>query len=59
MLVRGDAIIVHGFAKEQDATNTRKMRWWVVPELFFVCSKLGFANFPQQMAKQHATTLKF
>ncbi len=27
---------LYGFAKEQDATNAEKIRWWVALELFFV-----------------------
>jgi hypothetical protein len=37
---------LYGFAKEQDATNTKKMHWWVAPELFFVYNKLGTINSP-------------
>jgi hypothetical protein len=25
---------LYGFAKEQDATNAKKMRWWVAPNFF-------------------------
>jgi hypothetical protein len=49
---------LYGFAKEQDATNAKKNVLVGCPKLFFVYSKLGIANSPQQMAKQHATTLK-
>jgi hypothetical protein len=35
---------LYGFANEQDATNAKKMRWWVVVELFFVYSELRTAN---------------
>jgi hypothetical protein len=35
---------LYGFAKEQDAINAKKLRWWVAPKLFFVYSKLGIAN---------------
>jgi hypothetical protein len=34
------------------------MRWWVALELFFVSSESRITNSFQQMAKQHATTLK-
>jgi len=27
---------LYGFAKEQDATNTKKIHWWVALNLFFV-----------------------
>ncbi len=27
---------LYGFTKEQDATNTKKMCWWIVPKLVFV-----------------------
>jgi hypothetical protein len=36
----------------------KKNFWWVALELFFVYSKSRIANSLQQMAKQHATTLK-
>jgi hypothetical protein len=49
---------LYGFAKEQDATNAKKVYWWVAPKLFFVYSKSRFANSLQQMAKQHAIILK-
>jgi hypothetical protein len=29
---------LYGFAKEQNATNTKKVRWWVALEVFFVYS---------------------
>ncbi len=29
---------LYGFAKEQNATNTKKVRWWVSLELVFVYS---------------------
>jgi hypothetical protein len=37
---------LYGFAKEQDATNTQKMHWWVAPKLFFAYKKLGTINSP-------------
>jgi hypothetical protein len=37
----------------------KKKCWWVALKLFFVYIKLGIANSVQQMAKQHATTLRF
>ncbi len=49
---------LYGFAKEQDATNAKKMHWRVALKLFFVYSKLRTTNSFQQMAKQQATTLK-
>jgi hypothetical protein len=49
---------LYDFAKEQDATNAKKIHWWVALELFFVYSKSGIKNSPQRMAKQHATTLR-
>jgi hypothetical protein len=30
---------LYGFVKEQDATNAKKMRWWVAPKLFFFYNK--------------------
>jgi hypothetical protein len=30
---------LYGFTKEQDATNDKKMGWWVALKLFFVYSK--------------------
>jgi hypothetical protein len=42
---------LYGSAKEQDATNTKKVHWWVAPKLFFVYSKLRIANSPRWMAK--------
>ncbi len=30
---------LYGFTKEQDATNAKKMGWWVALKLFFVYSK--------------------
>jgi hypothetical protein len=49
---------LYGFAEEWDATNTHKMHWWVAPKLFFVYNKLRTTNSPQQLAKQHITTLR-
>jgi hypothetical protein len=49
---------LYDFAKEQDATNTKKIHWWVALELFFVYSKSRITNSLQQMAKQHATTFR-
>jgi hypothetical protein len=34
----------YGFAKEQNATNTKTMHWWVAPELFFVYNELRTTN---------------
>ncbi len=48
---------LYGFAKEQDAINTKKCRW-VAPKLFFIYNKLRTTNSPWWMAKQHATTLR-
>jgi len=39
--------LLYGFTKEQDATNTKNMCWWVVIELFFVYNKLEITNSPQ------------
>jgi hypothetical protein len=49
---------LHGFARDQVATNTKKMHWWHVPKLFFIYSELKIVNSPRQMAKQHTTTLR-
>jgi hypothetical protein len=38
---------LYGFAKDQDAINAQKLRWWVAPKLFFIYSELGIANSPQ------------
>ncbi len=42
---------LYGSAKKQDATNTKKVRWWVAPKLFFVYYKFfmmdGQNNTPQ------------
>ncbi len=35
---------LHGSTKEQDATNAKKVHWWVAPKLFFIYSKLRIAN---------------
>jgi len=35
---------LYGFIKEQDATNPKKIRWWVTPYIFFVYSELGTTN---------------
>jgi hypothetical protein len=35
------------------------MRWWIALKLFFVYIESRITNSPQQMAKQHATTLRF
>ncbi len=37
----------------------KKLHWWIPLKLFFVYIELRIANSPQQMAKQHATTLRF
>jgi hypothetical protein len=50
---------LYGFAKEQDATNINKVCWWVAPYFLFAYYELGTTNSPQQMAKQHTTTLRF
>jgi len=49
---------LRGFAKKRDATNTRKMCWWVAPDFIFY-NELKTTNSPRQMAKQHQITLKF
>jgi hypothetical protein len=38
---------LYNFTNEQDATNTKKMCWWVALKLFFVYIKLRIANFVQ------------
>jgi hypothetical protein len=35
---------LYGFANEQNATNAKKMCWWVVVELFFVYNELKTTN---------------
>jgi len=37
---------LYGFAKEQDATNVKKVCWWVALKLFFVYCKSGMTNSP-------------
>jgi hypothetical protein len=37
---------LYGFAKEQDATNAKKMRWWITPKLFFVYIESRIASSP-------------
>jgi hypothetical protein len=32
---------LYGFTKEQNATNAKKVRWWVALKLFFVYSHFG------------------
>jgi hypothetical protein len=49
---------LYGLTNEQDATNARKVCWWVALELFFVWNKLKIGISLQWMAKQHQTTLK-
>jgi hypothetical protein len=34
----------YGFAKEQDATNAKKVCWWVAQELFFGYNESGITN---------------
>jgi hypothetical protein len=41
VLAKGD-----GFAKKQDATNTKKVCWWIAPKMFFVYSELKTTNPP-------------
>ncbi len=48
-----------GLQRSKIPPTQQKVRWWVAPKLFFVYSELGIANSLQQMAKQHATILKF
>ncbi len=37
----------------------KKIHWWIALKLFFVYIESRITNSPQQMAKQHATTLRF
>jgi len=37
---------LYELAKEQNATNTMKVCWWMAPKLFFMYNKLGIANPP-------------
>jgi len=44
--VRGDAIIVHGFAKEQDATNAKKKCFGGLPQNYFLFVASRVLQFP-------------
>jgi serine/threonine protein kinase len=48
---------LYGFAKEQDATNSKKMHLVDCP--IVVYNESGIANSLRRMVKQHATTLRF
>jgi hypothetical protein len=37
---------LYGFAKEQDATNAKKMHWWVAPKYFFCLHRVKNSKFP-------------
>jgi hypothetical protein len=37
---------LYGSTKEQDATNAKKMHWWVALKLFFVYNKSRITNSP-------------
>jgi hypothetical protein len=37
---------LYGFTKEQNATNTMKMCWWVAPILFFYVQQIGNCKSP-------------
>ncbi len=50
---------LYGFAKEQYATNAKKMCWWVALELFFVYNESRTSHSLRRMVKQHTTTLRF
>jgi hypothetical protein len=45
-VLAGSDTSLYGFAKEQDATNAKKMRWWVALELFFVYNESRTTNSP-------------
>jgi hypothetical protein len=42
---------LYSFAKESDAINGKKVRWWVAPKLFFVHGELKTKNLLCHMVK--------